>query len=142
MTHEDWISFAVARGGFWLIYISVIAVLSVAVQMWQEIPAKRKPQPEKLVPVYKPKRLDGFVYLIRSHDGLYKIGRTNNLANRLHEYRVHWSSEVHFDHTITCQDSYKAERILHQRYADKRVRGEWFALTADDVETIKSIKEM
>ena len=33
----------------------------------------------------------------------------------------------------------KQEKILHQVFEDKWVRGEWFSLTEDDLEFIKSI---
>jgi len=37
---------------------------------------------------------------------------------------------------------YNAEKKLHKLFADKRVNGEWFALTDDDVAKIKAIEEL
>jgi hypothetical protein len=84
----------------------------------------------------------GYVYLIQSPTGSYKIGRSKNIANRLKTFNVKLPFEIEIEHVISCSDYRAAERELHKRYADKRVNGEWFALTRDDVEQIKAIVSM
>ena len=84
----------------------------------------------------------GYVYLLRSSSGLFKIGRTNAPEARLHRFEVALPFEVEFEHLIPCLDYVSAEFALHARYAHRRGRGEWFALAPEEVAEIKAIKEM
>ncbi len=84
----------------------------------------------------------GFVYLVGlSTDlNLYKIGITTDPKRRLKEFdATKLPFEVYFEALIATQDMHGVERGLHQRYAACRVRGEWFALTPEDVEYIKGL---
>lgn len=80
----------------------------------------------------------GYVYLIKSSTGHYKIGRTGNLNNRLRTFSVKLPFEVEFVHVISAGDMMATERQLHQYFASKRVNGEWFSLTDDDVTIIRA----
>jgi hypothetical protein len=42
---------------------------------------------------------------------------------------------------IQTSDMRELERMLHARFADKRVDGEWFILTPEDVEYIKGLAQ-
>jgi hypothetical protein len=42
-------------------------------------------------------------------------------------------------HVIASGDYDRAERYLYERYASKRVRGEWFDLSEEEVAEIKTI---
>ncbi len=83
----------------------------------------------------------GHVYLLRSSTGYYKIGRTKYPHDRLATFSVKLPFEVEYEHVILCSDMYKLERDLHNKFADKRVNGEWFELNADDVAYIKSLED-
>ncbi len=82
----------------------------------------------------------GFVYLVQSPTGLYKIGRSVNPNDRLKTFSVKLPFEVSFACLIQTEDMYALESELHRRFAAKRVAGEWFALDADDVDYIKSLQ--
>lgn len=85
----------------------------------------------------------GFVYLVRSISGHYKIGRSRDIEDRVRTFSVKLPFEVSLDHVIECDDYFAAETSLHRRYADKRVNGsEFFALTPADVTAIKSIERL
>lgn len=84
----------------------------------------------------------GYVYLVRSVSGYYKIGRTKNPNSRVRTFGVELPFEIELEHVIPCADYIAAEKQLHQRYADKRLNGEWFALTDGEVVEIKSIESM
>ena len=75
----------------------------------------------------------GFVYLVRGHAGEYKIGRTNLVDRRLSELGAASPVEQTLVHEIKTDDPVGVEGYWHARFADKRMRGEWFRLNAADV---------
>lgn len=82
----------------------------------------------------------GYVYLLNEVNGdHYKIGRTVNPKSRLKTFSVKLPYKVEFEAVIETDDMYSLEAQLHHRFADKRVDGEWFDLTPDDVSYIKSL---
>lgn len=97
-------------------------------------------------PVYQPNyRLNsrkGYVYVLAAiHDPtIFKIGRTNNPKDRLRTFSVKLPFDVEYLHTIQTDDMYALESKLHRRFASKRVNGEWFKLSADDLEFLKGMK--
>lgn len=84
----------------------------------------------------------GYVYLIKSSTGHWKIGRSKNPKDRLKTFGVILPFEVQYEHLIPADDMCKAESALHEKYAEKRVNGEWFLLTEDDIADIKAIERM
>ena len=87
----------------------------------------------------KPNSRHGFVYLLQSASGFYKIGRTSNPSNRLATFEVRLPFEVNFIALIETVDMFTLERELHNQFESKRGNGEWFALSAEDVAHIQSI---
>lgn len=81
----------------------------------------------------------GFVYLIQSPTGSYKIGRTRNPDNRMKTFSVKLPFEVDYICTIESADMYALERQLHKKYASKRINGEWFDLDPEDVAAIQGM---
>jgi hypothetical protein len=100
-------------------------------------------EPPKLEPIIKSQKLErgrvGYVYLIHSVTGHYKIGRTSDPQNRMKTFTVKLPFEVEYVCIIACEDMHQLEWDLHQKYHDKRVNGEWFQLDPDDVEYIKGL---
>ena len=92
---------------------------------------KREPRPKTKKP--------GYVYLIRAENGYYKIGRAKNYQERIERLEVKLPFSIEPLHILQCVDMVEAERALHIRFQDKRVNGEWFALTPEDVEYIKNM---
>jgi hypothetical protein len=80
----------------------------------------------------------GFVYLMESDNGLYKIGATKDLKNRLKSLNSS-SAKITCIHTIKSDDMLMAESRLHRNYKNERRYGEWFELTLDQVNFIKRI---
>lgn len=81
----------------------------------------------------------GYVYLVQSPTGYYKIGRTVNPRNRLKTFGVLLPFEVEFVAVISTPDMRELEKELHERFAMKRANGEWFALDQHDIEYIKGL---
>jgi hypothetical protein len=85
--------------------------------------------------------IKGGVYIIKIKTEMpyYKIGCSRDPSKRLSAIRTHSPFDVDLIHIIPCDDMYEVERILHKRYYDKNVRGEWFVLTDEDVAEICAI---
>lgn len=80
----------------------------------------------------------GYVYLLKHGSRReYKIGHTNNLLRREGEIGIELPEKIEPIHVIETDDPTGVEAYWHRRFADKRLKNEWFALTADDVRTFK-----
>jgi predicted outer membrane lipoprotein len=78
----------------------------------------------------------GFIYLLSDQQGHVKIGRTSQLTTRIKQL----STQPPFRLTLICAfrviDAAFYEHDMHRQFADKRMNGEWFRLTPEDVELI------
>jgi hypothetical protein len=76
-----------------------------------------------------------FVYvMIDKSTGLYKIGRSNNPQYR---ERTLQSEKPTIDLMFKFEGMVMDEKVLHDKYAGKRIRGEWFAIGYEEIEEIK-----
>lgn len=100
--------------------------------------ADRQLQPQHYV--RPPKQYPGFVYLVKSPNGAYKIGRTKNPQSRAKTFGVLLPFEIEFLCLIKTKDMRQLEKELHERFATKRLNGEWFELSDEDVEYIKGLE--
>jgi len=82
----------------------------------------------------------GFVYLIRAETGVFKIGKATNVARRMANLGHLSPVALELVHTISAFNALAAESDLHRRFRARRVRGEWFALTPEDVEYVCSLR--
>lgn len=115
----------------------IAAINEQAEQDWyQEMDGTRFSKPKPPTPPEP-----GFVYLLQSPTGYFKIGRTRNPERRISTLDVKLPFEIEVIALIPCPDMRQLERDLHERYADKRAGGEWFALTPEDVAYIKGLEE-
>ncbi|MCX5816850.1 MAG: GIY-YIG nuclease family protein [Proteobacteria bacterium] len=80
----------------------------------------------------------GYVYLLKHGSRReYKIGRTNNQLRREGEIGIELPEKIEPIHVIETDDPAGVEVYWHRRFTDKRMKNEWFALTADDVRAFK-----
>lgn len=84
---------------------------------------------------------DGSVYLVKSGRH-YKIDFTNDLGRRNYDLRIQLPERADLVHAITTDDPKGIEQYWHRRFADRRVNGEWFSLTPDDIRAFKRRKSM
>jgi len=92
--------------------------------------------------VTKEKSNYGYVYLIRTPLGVYKIGKTKSPQKRIKKLGVQLPFEIDVIHLIRSDNYTKAEAALHDKYKNKRVNGEWFNLSDIDVKDIQNIVEL
>lgn len=81
----------------------------------------------------------GYVYLLKSPSKAYKIGLSSNPEQRLKNFGIQLPFEVQFEHLISTNNMYRLEKELHTKFASKRINGEWFNLSDDDVAYIKGL---
>ena len=83
----------------------------------------------------------GYVYLIVTENGLYKIGKAKDIEQRLHPFGVNFPMKWNLIHSFSSEDYGVAEKLLHEKFCEKRKVGEWFELDNQDVEYITSIQD-
>ena len=92
------------------------------------------------------KKQDGCVYFMK-HVGLdpIKVGySTNNTpTKRLAQFKVYAPYGVELICYERSSMALDAEQIIHEKFADKRLVGEWFSLTQEDIDyCIELIKKL
>jgi len=76
-----------------------------------------------------------YVYLMHNkHNNYYKIGRSIKPEYREKTLQAQEPDIALIDKWIA---SAEVEKILHRKYKDKKIRGEWFKLTIDDIIMIR-----
>lgn len=80
-----------------------------------------------------------YLYLICNPDeNSYKIGITRkNVEKRLKSLQTACSAELHVIHTVETDYPFRLETLLHNHFKNKKLSGEWFALTSDDIKNFK-----
>jgi hypothetical protein len=93
--------------------------------------ARKKPPPKPEQPEY--------IYVLRLFD-YYKIGRTWNVERRM---KTLFQTLLPESPTLVISsrvyNGKKVEKLLHDQYATKRIRGEWFLLSSQDITEIQEI---
>ena len=79
------------------------------------------------------------VYLIRAENGLVKIGKTYNLIRRFNTLNIGSPLDLEILGCIHVENASEVEQDLHARFAEKRVKGEWFSLSTEDLDIIASL---
>ena len=70
---------------------------------------------------------------------LYKIGYSKNPAKRVASWPLlPWCCRIVV--SIPTYQPRKVESFLHRLFASKRLRGEWFLLSEEDIESIQAFQ--
>ncbi|WP_323745073.1 GIY-YIG nuclease family protein [Noviherbaspirillum malthae] len=75
---------------------------------------------------------------MRSQYGV-KIGKSVDVRSRTRLFAVKLPFPTTVEHYAWFDDYSFAERDLHRKYHSKRLEGEWFDLSLDDVAHIKTL---
>ena len=73
------------------------------------------------------------VYILKTGKNLYKIGKTQDLQKRLTSYHTHLPITFRIIRQYACTNMTELEGSLHIVLQHKRIKGEWFELTNDDL---------
>jgi hypothetical protein len=79
-----------------------------------------------------------YLYLIESQQ-FYKIGIANDVQSRLAQLSTGNPFELKLLASYSFENAEVVERSIHQRFSNKRVRGEWFELGDEDVNEFHQI---
>lgn len=77
-----------------------------------------------------------YVYLVQAEDGPVKIGVTNDLDGRMSGLQTGTPMELKLRYFVECFTeavAYRLEKLLHERYQEFLVRGEWFNVDPERV---------
>lgn len=91
-------------------------------------------------PTFWGKERNGFVYLLRRTDGLYKIGCAWNIGVRQATLETKYGP-LELIHSFAASDHFTAERLLHRYFKANRIEDEWFSLTPGQVYWIAQIED-
>ena len=87
-------------------------------------------------------RQSGYIYLISMTDSAgkryCKIGLTNEVQKRMAILQCSSPFQLNLHCSYYVPDSYAEESLLHEFFKSKRLKGEWFDLTDEDVGIIAS----
>lgn len=98
---------------------------------WSDVAAMLADVPDEPEPD-EPAEATGAVYLLR-HGPHHKIGCSKQPEDRITELRLMLPPRIHLVHIIKTDDPFGVESYWHRRFAEKRVRGEWFKLSRPDI---------
>lgn len=108
---------------------------SNAGKAWLRAQEKQRQKPRRQVRA-------GYIYVIQSQSGEYKIGLSETPKKRISKLEVKLPFDIEVIHLIQTDDMHRLESSLHMTFEAKRVRGEWFALDSEDVDYIKQMTTM
>lgn len=79
----------------------------------------------------------GFIYIIKEmvNDTL-KIGKAKNVRDRLDHFEVKLPFDFEVLYQIPVANRHEAEKIMHNKFEDRNVNGEWFKIKEEDVDKI------
>ena len=84
----------------------------------------------------------GSVYLVRNdRNGMIKIGRSLDVQKRIKALQTSNPFPLTLILTISTNDSSQVESNLHQIFHHKRINGEWFNLSNQDINFVSNLKQ-
>jgi hypothetical protein len=111
------------------------------VEICQPLIASLKAKEESIEHIKDDNKEIGHVYLLK-HDKVYKIGKSIDASRRYKEIRIQMPQKTEEIHVIATDDPSGIEAYWHNRFKDKKLEGEWFKLSPDDVKAFKKRKFM
>lgn len=92
-----------------------------------------------IIPKEKLGTIPGYVYLLKSENGFYKIGKTKDINKRLEQIQKEYPVKIKLIHFIKTDDYTALENKFHRAYDQYRTdTTEWFKLPEKAVDEICS----
>jgi hypothetical protein len=89
------------------------------------------------------KKKHGYVYLFRhGNRNQYRVGRTYDLLRRGSEIRIQLPERTTLIHTIETVDPIGIETYWLNRFKEKKINGDWFSLSPNDLSEFKHWKRI
>ena len=83
----------------------------------------------------------GYVYFVQEYmNGSFKIGKTKHIEKRMNLFGVKLPFENKLIYLIKTSNHHQTEATFHKHFSSKRLEGEWFTLTKEDIAWIKAGK--
>jgi glucan-binding YG repeat protein len=83
----------------------------------------------------------GYIYFVQEYmNGSFKIGKTKYIEKRMNLFGVKLPFENKLIYLIKTSNHHQTEAAFHKHFSSKRLEGEWFALTKEDIAWIKAGK--
>lgn len=81
-----------------------------------------------------------YVYIITADqfDGIYKIGVTDNIKRRISDMQTGCPYKLYAERVFPVDQPLFVERMLHAFFYKKRMAGEWFRLSGEDIQYIEN----
>lgn len=103
---------------------------------------KEQTAPQKQLPpanLNNNSKQKGYIYLVASLEGHYKIGRSKDVPTRVNTLSIQLPFRVELLHSFSADDYVRAEQIIHERFSHLRLNGEWFRLGEEEIEWFRSL---
>jgi hypothetical protein len=84
----------------------------------------------------------GYVYILSTDHGWYKIGKSIDVSERVKQISPKLPFTVEVEHVIKTNNYTVTERALHAAFESKRTNGEWFRLSDIDLKWLKSFNQI
>ncbi|MGN7312429.1 GIY-YIG nuclease family protein [Alkalicoccobacillus gibsonii] len=81
----------------------------------------------------------GYIYFVKdSSSDLIKVGKAIDVEKRIrNNFGTIMPGTITLIHTLQSKNYHRTETLFHQYWSEKRVKGEWFELSSDDIRWIK-----
>ena len=84
----------------------------------------------------------GYVYLLGNGNESFKIGVTRgSIEKRIKKLQTGNSDEIYMLDYFETDNPFLMEKMLHTKYAGKKIMNEWFNLNSEDIAEFKDICE-
>lgn len=81
------------------------------------------------------------IYILENVENFYKIGYSKNPQERVKQLSTGNSSELRLLKTFETKYDSKIEAYLKRYFNSKKIKGEWFDLSKEDIKKIDSLIE-
>jgi hypothetical protein len=86
------------------------------------------------------KKINGSIYIIKDNtNNTYKIGCSKKPKERIKTLQTSTSNSLSLIYAKEVEDMYISEKVIHDLFNGKRLASEWFSLTEEDINNIKSL---